>query len=78
MAACLQCGQGLTTKSIGAWFPGKGLLCSNCANRGPGKAIISLIFQDSNCRESSDIILACDQAGFKRILESLVSDIEVA
>lgn len=72
MAACLQCGEGLTTKSIGAWFPGKGLLCNNCANLGSGKATISLLFQDGNYKESGDIILECDKAGFKGLLESLV------
>lgn len=72
MATCLQCGQGLTTKSIGAWFPGKGMLCSNCAKSGSGKAVISLHFQDGDYKESGDIVLACDKAGFKALLESFV------
>lgn len=71
MAACLQCGQGLTTKSIGAWFPGKGLLCSNCATQGSGRAIISLLFRDGDYKESVDIILSCDKVGFKGLVESL-------
>lgn len=74
MAACLQCGQKLTTKSIGEWVPGKGLVCGNCANRGQGKAIITLIFQDGDYKESGDIIIACDKAEFKNLLESLVSE----
>jgi len=74
MAACLQCGQGLTTKNIGAWFPGKGLLCSKCATQGPGKATISLLFQDGDYKESGDIILSCDRAGFKGLLECMVAE----
>jgi len=72
VAVCLQCGQRLTTKSIGAWFPGKGLLCSNCSVHSSGKASISLLFQDGDHKESSDIVLSCDKAGFKGLLESLV------
>ncbi len=74
MAVCLQCGQRLTTKSIGAWFPGKGLLCSNCVNRDSGKATISLLFQDADHKESSDIVLSCNKAEFKSLLESLISE----
>ncbi|HPE52433.1 MAG TPA: hypothetical protein PLS83_13145 [Methanothrix soehngenii] len=37
-----------------------------------GKAIISLLFEDGDYKESDDIILMCDQAGFKALLENLV------
>jgi len=74
VAVCLQCGQRLTTKSIGAWFPGKGLLCGNCTAQGSGKASISLLFQDGDHKESSDIVLSCDKAEFKSLLESLISE----
>lgn len=35
MAVCLKCGHKMTTKVIGDWLPGKGLVCSKCANREP-------------------------------------------
>jgi len=71
MAFCLRCDQKLTTKLLGAWQPGQGFLCSNCASPGPGKVIISLLFRDGNYKESGVIILPCDQAGFKALLESM-------
>ena len=37
-----------------------------------GKAAISLLFQDGDYEESSDIIISCDKAGFKGLLESLI------
>jgi Zn finger protein HypA/HybF involved in hydrogenase expression len=37
-----------------------------------GKAIISLLFEDGDYNESGNIILMCDQAGFKALLESLI------
>lgn len=37
-----------------------------------GKAAISLLFQDGDYKESSNILLSCDKAGFKGLLESLI------
>lgn len=39
-----------------------------------GKAIIRLIFHDGDCRERSDITFPCDQAGFKKLLEKVVTE----
>ena len=37
-----------------------------------GKATITLLFEDGTTKEQGNIILSCDQAGFKALLESLV------
>ena len=37
-----------------------------------GKATITLLFEDATTKEHGDIVLSCDQAGFKALLESLV------
>lgn len=37
-----------------------------------GKAAISLLFQDGDYKESGDIIISCDKAGFKALLENMV------
>ena len=37
-----------------------------------GKVVISLLFQDGECTESSDITISCDKAGFKDLMESLI------
>ena len=37
-----------------------------------GKVAISLLFQDGDYKESGDIIISCDKARFKGLLESLV------
>ena len=37
-----------------------------------GKAIISLLFQDGEYKESSDITIPCDKLGFKDLMESLI------
>ena len=38
-----------------------------------GKVIISLLFQDGECKESSDITIPCDKLGFKDLMESLIA-----
>ena len=37
-----------------------------------GKATITLLFEDGTTKEHGNIVLSCDQAGFKALLESLV------
>ena len=37
-----------------------------------GKATITLFFEDGTTMKHGDIVLSCDQAGFKALLESLV------
>ena len=37
-----------------------------------GKATITLLFEDGSIKENGNIVLSCDQAGFKALLESLV------
>jgi len=37
-----------------------------------GNVAISLLFQDGDYKESGNIIIPCDKAGFKGLLESLV------
>ena len=37
-----------------------------------GKATITLLFEDGTTKEHGDIVLSCDQAGFKALLENLV------
>jgi len=37
-----------------------------------GKATITLLFEDGGIKEHGNIVLSCDQAGFKGLLENLV------
>ena len=37
-----------------------------------GKATITLLFEDGSIKEHGDMVLSCDQAGFKALLENMV------
>lgn len=39
-----------------------------------GKARISLLFEDGDCKESGIIILSCNRNEFKNLLESIVME----